>query len=43
LTHELDAEVRREFAVSGLRCTIEIPLTKEVGRVRPARYNRGDA
>jgi two-component system CheB/CheR fusion protein len=43
LTHELDAEVRREFAVSGLRCTIEIPLTKEVGRVRPARYNRRDA
>jgi two-component system CheB/CheR fusion protein len=43
LTHELDAEVRREFAVSGLRCTIEIPLTEEVGRVRPARYSRGDA
>ena len=42
LTHELDAEVRREFAVPGLRCTIEIPLTEEVGRVRPARYNQGD-
>jgi two-component system, chemotaxis family, CheB/CheR fusion protein len=41
LTHELDAEVRREFAVSGLHCTIEIPLTEEVGRVRPARYSRG--
>lgn len=40
LTHELDAEVRREFAVPGLRCTIEIPLTEEVGRVRPARYPR---
>jgi two-component system, chemotaxis family, CheB/CheR fusion protein len=40
LTHELDAEVRREFAVSGLRCTIEVPLTEEVGRVRP-RYRRG--
>ena len=38
LTHELDAEVRREFAVSGLRCTIEIPLTKDVGRARPALY-----
>jgi two-component system, chemotaxis family, CheB/CheR fusion protein len=42
LTHELDAEVRREFAAPGLRCTIEIPLTEEVGRVRPARYNQGD-
>jgi two-component system CheB/CheR fusion protein len=41
LTHELDAEVRREFAVPGLRCAIEIPLTEEVGRVRPARYSRG--
>jgi hypothetical protein len=41
LTHELDAEVRREFAVPGLRCTIEIPLTEEVGRVRPAHYSRG--
>jgi two-component system CheB/CheR fusion protein len=37
LTHELDAEVHREFAVPGLRCTIEIPLTEEAGRVRPAR------
>jgi two-component system, chemotaxis family, CheB/CheR fusion protein len=41
LTHELDAEVRREFAVPGLRCTIEIPLTEEIGRVRPACYSRG--
>jgi two-component system CheB/CheR fusion protein len=38
LTHELDAEVRRESAVSGLRCTIEIPLTEGVGRVRLARH-----
>jgi hypothetical protein len=43
LTHELDAEVRREFAVTGLRCTIEIPLTEEVGRRRPGLYNQGDA
>jgi hypothetical protein len=28
---------------SGLRCTIEIPLTEEVGRARPARYSQGDA
>ena len=40
LTHELDAEVRRGFAVPGLRCTIEIPLTEEVGRVRPTRYSQ---
>ena len=31
LTHELDAEVRREFLATGLRCTIAIPLTQEVG------------
>ncbi len=43
LTHEFDAAVRREFEVSGLRCTIEIPLTEEVGRARPAHYSQGDA
>jgi CheY-like chemotaxis protein len=41
LTHELDAEVRREFAVSGLHCTIEIPLTEEVARApRPLQPRR---
>jgi two-component system CheB/CheR fusion protein len=43
LTHELDAEVRREFEVSGLRCTIEIPFTEEVGRALPPNYSQGDA
>ncbi len=33
LAHELDAEVGREFATSGLRCTIAIPFTSEVGRL----------
>ena len=32
LTHELDAEVSREFLATGLRCTMAIPLTEEVGR-----------
>jgi two-component system CheB/CheR fusion protein len=33
LNHEFDAEVSREFLTAGLRCTIAIPLTGEVGRV----------
>ncbi len=33
LTHELDAEVKREFLATGLRCTVAMPLTEEVGRV----------
>ncbi len=33
LTHELDAQVTREFPASGLRCTIQIPLKEDVGRV----------
>jgi two-component system CheB/CheR fusion protein len=36
LAHELDAEVRREFLAAGLRCTLAIPLTEEVGRVQGA-------
>lgn len=32
LTHELDAEVHREFLAEGVRCTIEMPLTDEIGR-----------
>jgi two-component system CheB/CheR fusion protein len=31
LTHELDATVNREFLSSGLLCTIELPLTAEIG------------
>jgi two-component system, chemotaxis family, CheB/CheR fusion protein len=34
LVHEFDATVNPEFKESGLRCTIEIPLTAEVGQVR---------
>ncbi|MBC7801128.1 MAG: PAS domain S-box protein, partial [Gemmatimonadaceae bacterium] len=37
LTHELDAEVRREFLREGLRCTVTMPLTEEVGRIRVAQ------
>jgi two-component system CheB/CheR fusion protein len=33
LSHELDADVNREFRTSGLRCTITLPLTEDVGRV----------
>lgn len=37
LSHEFDAAVDREFLPSGLRCTIDIPLTAEVGQLRPFR------
>ncbi|WP_429645708.1 CheR family methyltransferase [Skermanella aerolata] len=36
LAHELDAEVNREFLEAGLRCTVTIPLTEEIGRIRNA-------
>jgi two-component system CheB/CheR fusion protein len=36
LAHQLDAEVSREFLTGGLRCTIAIPLSEEVGRLLPA-------
>ena len=42
LTHELDAEVRREFLPAGLRCTLAIPLTEEVGRARAAAEEAAD-
>jgi two-component system CheB/CheR fusion protein len=35
LTFELDADVRREFRATGLHCVITMPLTAEIGRVRP--------
>lgn len=35
LTHEIDAEVRREFLAGGLLCTIAVPLTEEVGSPQP--------
>ena len=42
LTHELDAEVRREFLVTGLRCTFVILLTLEVGHLRTAAKEARD-
>jgi two-component system CheB/CheR fusion protein len=32
LSYELDAEVKRDFLPEGVRCTIVVPLTYEVGR-----------
>ncbi|EHK52611.1 hypothetical protein MAXJ12_34484 [Mesorhizobium alhagi CCNWXJ12-2] len=34
LAHEFDASVKREFLAVGLRCSIEIPMTAEVGQAR---------
>ena len=34
LSHEMDAEVHREFRPSGLYCTIDIPLMDDIGQVR---------
>ncbi|UVK42002.1 PAS domain-containing protein [Mesorhizobium sp. AR07] len=42
LAHEFDATVTREFLALGLRCTIDIPLTAEVGHARLPR-ERSDA
>jgi len=36
LAHELDAEVIRDFAPEGMRCTIIIPFTPAFARVVPA-------
>jgi two-component system CheB/CheR fusion protein len=36
LSHEFDAIVKREFLPSGLRCSIEIPLTSEFIHAPPA-------
>jgi two-component system, chemotaxis family, CheB/CheR fusion protein len=33
LTYELDATVTQEFLSSGMRCTIELPLTADIGEV----------
>ena len=33
LSHDLDGDVNREFLASGLRCTIKIPLTSDVGHL----------
>ena len=42
LTHEIDAEVSREFLTGGLLCTIAVSLTDNVGRLQPAG-NDGEA
>jgi two-component system CheB/CheR fusion protein len=34
LSHEFDAMVKRDFLAAGLRCTMKIPLTDEVGHPR---------
>jgi two-component system, chemotaxis family, CheB/CheR fusion protein len=34
LSHEMDAVVRQDFRLSGLHCTIDIPLTGDVGRAQ---------
>jgi two-component system, chemotaxis family, CheB/CheR fusion protein len=34
LAHEMDALVRQEFRPSGLHCTINIPLTDDIGHVQ---------
>ena len=39
LAYDLDAEVKREFLPGGVRCTVSLPLTQEVGHLRTA----GDA
>jgi two-component system CheB/CheR fusion protein len=41
LTHEFDAEVHRDFRRSGLRCTIKLPLTAEVGEIDPPGVGEG--
>jgi two-component system CheB/CheR fusion protein len=43
LAHEFDAEVSREFLRSGLRCTIDLPLTDEIGDAAPSRDWEGEA
>ncbi len=41
LAHELDAEVRRDFAPGGLRCSIVIPFDDEIGRLMQADTDGG--
>jgi two-component system CheB/CheR fusion protein len=41
LGYELDGNVNREFLPSGLRCTIDLPLTDEVGHLPGPGDKRG--
>ena len=43
LSYEFGAAVKLDFDPSGLRCTIAIPLTDEVGHLRRAGTGTGDA
>jgi two-component sensor histidine kinase len=45
VAHEFDAEVMisREFLRSGLRCTIDLPLTDEIGDAAPSGDWEGEA
>lgn len=43
LGHDLDANVNREFASSGMRCAIDLPMTVEVGRLAGQHRNREEA
>lgn len=42
LSSDLDAEVSREFLLSGLRCAVRLPLTSENGHMRAAGEAEGD-
>ena len=43
LAHELDAMVVRKFAAGGLRCSIAIPITGEIGRLIQRDDDEGGA
>ena len=43
LSHDLDGDVNREFLASGLRCTIKIPLTSDVGHLAGSGGKGGKA
>ncbi len=41
LAHVFDASVKREFLAVGLQCSIEIPMTAEVGQARLSEEGKG--
>ena len=43
LAYEFEAAVKREFLPSGLVCTIDIPLTPEIGHLPSHPRSLGDA
>jgi two-component system CheB/CheR fusion protein len=42
LTYEFDAVVDRAFLPNGLRCTIDLPLTTDIGELRPSSFPAGN-